>query len=83
MDTYWHKYQNDQRFRKLVDSILSHILKADFTPSEMRAAAMIASIKFEQMCFSRTYVVDKELENGLRVIEEAMLSRNEYKECDA
>ena len=78
MDNYWHKYQTDEKFHNFVDLLLAYILQAEFTPSEIRAAAMVASIKFEQMNFQRTYILDKELEAGLHFIEEKMLEKKEY-----
>ncbi len=41
------KYQKDSMFKALVDLMEAHIHQADYTPSEMREAAMLASIHYE------------------------------------
>lgn len=41
------KYLNDAEFHTLVDSMEAFIHHARYTPSEMREAAMLASIHFE------------------------------------
>lgn len=45
----WSAYSNDPSFRRLVDALLGLISAADFTPSEIRQAAICAAIKWEQM----------------------------------
>lgn len=47
MKTGRDRYLNDPHFALLVDLMVGHIYQHDFTPSEMRDAAMVASIKFE------------------------------------
>ena len=42
------RYQRDPAFRALVDAMYSHIDALKLTPTEMREAAMLACIKFEQ-----------------------------------
>lgn len=49
MKTPREKYQNDPQFRMLVDILESQIHQANFTPSELREAAMLASINYEMM----------------------------------
>lgn len=41
------RYQYDPSFRNLVDTIYTFILQGNFTPTEIREAAMLAQIKFE------------------------------------
>lgn len=43
-----YRYKHDVEFRNLVDSMYQHIERAKFTPSEMRQAAVLASIHYEQ-----------------------------------
>lgn len=42
-----HRYQTDPVFRCLVDMLEASIHRAQFTPSELRDAAMLASIRYE------------------------------------
>lgn len=43
----WDDYQSDPVFMRLVDMMYALILQADYTPSEVRRAAMMACIKIE------------------------------------
>lgn len=50
--TMWDKtpegrYRNDANFRVLVDMMEAHMHHGDFTPSEMRMAALLGAIHFE------------------------------------
>jgi hypothetical protein len=47
MKTPQEKYQNDPKYRMLVDTMENLIHQAEFTPSEVREAAMFACIKYE------------------------------------
>ena len=49
MRTGRDRYLEDPQFKALVDLMVSFILKEDYTPSEMRDAAMTASLKVEMM----------------------------------
>ena len=51
------RYENDHQFRLLVDTMLAYMMSADFTPSEMRLAAILASIKHEELTVSPGFVV--------------------------
>ena len=42
------RYLVDPWFNKLVDLMEYHIQRAEYTPSEMREAALLACIHFEQ-----------------------------------
>jgi len=42
-------YNNDPVFRSLIDVLMSLILKLEMTPSEIRQAAIYASIKVERI----------------------------------
>lgn len=52
------RYLNDPRFHTLVDVLLSHIIDGNFTPTEIREAAMVAQIKFEEI-YPRKIVFNK------------------------
>ena len=51
MDIYkaQEAYHSNPEFRSLVDMMIGAIINLEFSPSEMRAAAMFACIRFEQM----------------------------------
>lgn len=42
------RYRGDAKFRALVDMMEAYLHNADFTPSEMREAALLAAINFER-----------------------------------
>jgi cob(I)alamin adenosyltransferase len=65
------KYQNDVRFKALVDMMLAHIEQCNFTPSEMREAATLASILHEQKILSKMRLSNAE-SPSLKPIEEAL-----------
>lgn len=46
--TVRERYQNDAYFHSMVDMLLSHIHEARFTPTEIREAAMLAQIMYEE-----------------------------------
>ena len=66
------KYHRDPAYRTLVDMMVSHILKADYTPSEMREAAILASIIYEENFVLKRIHLNKQLKevsDALNVIE--------------
>ncbi len=48
MQTVTERYRNDAQFRQLVDLFYSYIDHAQFTPSEIREAALLAHILYEE-----------------------------------
>jgi len=48
MKTPREKYQNDINYKSLVDFMVSAIYNCKYTPSEMREAALLASIIYEE-----------------------------------
>ena len=43
------KYCNDVAYKQLVDMMVEQIIACKYSPSEMREAALLASIRYEQM----------------------------------
>lgn len=48
MKTPREKYQHDPNYRVLVDTLCAHIHACNFTPSEIRQAALLACILYEE-----------------------------------
>lgn len=63
------RYQYDPQFHALVDMLAAFIHKADFTPSEVREAAMLACIKIEMENLHYRHVIPKEAETAMQVLE--------------
>ncbi len=49
MKTPREKYENDPHYNALVDSMTSMINQGNFTPSELREAAIYAATRYEMM----------------------------------
>lgn len=62
------RYYNDPAFKALVDMMVAHINDARYTPSEMRQAAILASIIYEEHKI-RVLPVAKSVESSLKAIE--------------
>jgi len=61
------RYENDNHYRALVDTMEVHIHAAQFTPSEMREAALLASIHYE-MTHVKSYLVPPRVEEAMGVL---------------
>lgn len=48
MKTPHEKYMHDPKYHNLVNALQSYIEAAEFTPSEVREAAMYACIRYEE-----------------------------------
>ena len=73
MKTGRERYHNDHQFRVLVDQMAAHIFNEDYTPSEMRDAAMTASIIVEQQRIPPIYTpgaVEEEIHRLRKVFPE-------------
>lgn len=68
MMTLRDKYQNDSHFHALVDLMAAQIEQCNFTPSEMREAAILASIIYEENNLRSYVIVEEEMEGALRTI---------------
>ena len=65
MRSVTERYQNDATFRQLVDLLYASIDNAQFTPSEIREAAMLAHILYEERRIRPMMLTD---ENFLRSV---------------
>lgn len=54
------RYERDPAFRVLVDTIHLWIRKAQYTPTEVREASMLAAIHHDSMTLSRHSVLPEE-----------------------
>jgi hypothetical protein len=84
-NTPQRRYETDNHFRALVDMMTAHIQQCNYTPSEMREAAILASIRHEQMTMQRIYVseIPKVVEECLTALhdwEEEWISKPPYKD---
>jgi hypothetical protein len=69
MKTPRDKYQSDNQFKALVDTMVGYIRNCDFSPSEMREAAMLASIIYEEYRMNyNPAIVNSKMEKALREI---------------
>jgi hypothetical protein len=62
------RYHSDAQFRCLVDMLSAYVERADFTPSELRIAATLASIKYESRRVRPMFVASPELEDAFATI---------------
>jgi len=63
------KYMNDPEYHQLVDMLESFIDRARFTPSELREAAVLASINYE-MRHVRDFVIDPRTNEAFRILDD-------------
>ena len=47
------RYRHDQHFRALVDLLEAAVHRAEYTPTELREAAMLAAIHYEMRTLRR------------------------------
>lgn len=74
------RYRSDPQFHNLVDYMTAAIHRCDFTPSEMREAALLASINYEMTHIRDRYImVTPDLEQALATIHRY---NNEFCEWD-
>jgi len=69
MKTPREKNMNDPEYHQLVVMLENFIERAQFTPSELREAALLASINYE-MRHVRQYTIDPRTEEAFRVLDE-------------
>ena len=78
MKTPKEKYANDPNYRRLVDMLEALIVKAEFTPSEIREACMLACIRHEHYRRIRPIVVSAEAARAMDVLESEFLTRRNF-----
>ena len=59
------RYRNDAKFHYLVDTLAALIYKADYTPSEVREAAMMACIRIEMESVRYLQIIPKPTEDAI------------------
>lgn len=62
MKTPREKYLQDNHYRTLVDTMRSVIEQGSFTPSEIREAAILASIMYEETHIRQIKIINPEIE---------------------
>jgi hypothetical protein len=60
-DAEW-RYRNDATYHAMVDSMLAWLDRLHLTPGELRDAATLAALKFEEMRVNRYMIRDGKLE---------------------
>lgn len=69
MKTPREKYMNDPEYHQLVRMLEDFIERAQFTPSELREAAVLASINYE-MRHVRNVTIDPRTQEAFRILDE-------------
>ena len=78
MKTPNEKYENDPAYRQLVDMLEEFIVQAEFTPSEIREACMLACIRHELYRRIRLGLISAEAEKALEVLEKEFLTQRNF-----
>ena len=78
MKTPREKYATDPNYRRLVDMLEALIAKAEFTPSEIREACMLACIRHEHYRRIRPVVISAEAARAMEVLEAEFLTRRNF-----
>lgn len=78
MKTPRERYHNDADFKVLVDLMVTQIIQCKYTPAEMREAAILASIIYEEHNLSvNPILLNDKVERQLREIHEYINSNKE------
>jgi len=67
MKTPREKYLHDNHYKVLVDLMVAQIEQCNYTPSEMREAAILASIIYEEHHI-RPIAINPKIENALSIL---------------
>ena len=80
MKTPRAKYEYDPKYHSLVDTLVNAIITTEFTPSEIREAAILACIIYEEQYVKR-YVkyVPEDVDKSFKVLEKWMITNNKGK----
>lgn len=81
MKSPYERYHNDPAFKNLVEMMTHQIFSCNFTPSEMREAAIMASINYEMMNVNKTRYIRPEMEEALATIREYVHDNCECPVC--
>ncbi len=77
------RYKTDAQFRFLVDAILGALHQAEYTPSEVREAAILACIKYEMTHLkAMRMTLDHEAGRHLQALESWMLATETKERTD-
>ena len=68
MRTIRERYNNDPNFHSLVSLMVAHFERCFYTPSEMREAALLASIIYEEHHIRKMVVVNDGAEHCLKYL---------------
>lgn len=63
------KYNNDAQYRTLVVAIEHQLHEANFTPSEVREAAVLACIHYEQRNAMPLRIIPAEVRQAMKVLQ--------------
>ena len=72
------KYENDHNYRRLVDMLEALIHQAEFTPSEIREACMLACIRHEHYRRIRPVIISEEAARAMEVLEAEFLTQQNF-----
>ena len=78
MKTPKEKYANDPNYRRIVDMLEALIAKAEFTPSEIREACMLACILHEHYRRIRPVVISAKAVDALEVLESEFINQRNF-----
>ncbi len=70
MQTPKERYETDAAYKQAVDLMTSLIHKAQFTPSEIREMAVMASIHYEMQYGFKHYIVPANVNKAFETLEE-------------
>ena len=67
------RYRNDAHFHNLTDTLAAAIYRGDFTPTEVREAAMLACIKIEMETVKYMAIIPKRTEEAIEELRRFMV----------
>lgn len=73
------RFQSDPQFAALVKAMAAHIEACNFTPSEIREAAILASILYMEKHIDHPYIAIKDVTDWLNNHEETQAFRRGYR----
>ena len=78
MKTPIEKYNGDNMYRRLVDSLEALINQAEFTPSEIREACVLACINHEYRRRRVPIILTKEAAAAIGILESEFLEHRNF-----